>query len=83
MSAKKLPRLLVCKELAAELSVRREYICACVAAGAPRVTARLYDLEEFVGWLRRNPDFRRREVYKGGGKKGKRNHRRGRPAVHF
>ncbi len=80
---KKLPRLLCCKELAWELSVRREWVCAAVAAGAPRVTPRLYDMEAFIEWMKRNPDFRRREVYREDKKRGKRGHRKGKPAVHF
>ena len=81
------PKLMGCKELAAEISVRREWVCAAVKAGAPRVTKRLYDLEEFVAWLRANPDFTRREVYRGGRAEKKtklrKGHRRGTPAVHF
>lgn len=76
-------KLVTCKELAAIISVRREWVCAAVAAGAPRVTARLYDVEEFIAWLRKNPDFKRREVYRGNGKKGKRGHRRAKATVHF
>jgi hypothetical protein len=40
---------------------------------------RLYEVEEFIAWMRANPDFTRGEVYRGRGKKPKRGHRRAKP----
>jgi hypothetical protein len=71
-------KLVTCKELAAMISRGRGWVCAAKSAGAPCV-GRLYEVEEFIAWMRANPDFTRGEVYRGRGKKPKRGHRRAKP----